>query len=302
MAPEIHLRKPYSGTSVDLFAAGIILFIMISGSPPFAKADPRTDPHYKLICANKFDVFWKAHERNKPKQPGQESFYNNEFKDFINGMLALEPSARPTVEQIKNHPWFNGPIIEANNLKMEFQQRKKMVDAALQKQREAKQKEKLMAKMQTHHAQGAFTGIRPFRSLETEMEGYIEKELSKIDFKTKRELQDYQPIAGFKCYTEVFSVMSPDFLFKLLCENSESLLSNYTVSEDSYKIKGKSAQDEGSCAINITLSKVDDSTTCIEFQRKNGDIMTFYKVVEDFKKKLPDLEVVEDKEEKTETQ
>jgi len=62
MAPEIHLRKPYSGTSVDLFACGIILFILISGTPPFAKADPKADPHYKLIVANRQDVFWKAHE------------------------------------------------------------------------------------------------------------------------------------------------------------------------------------------------------------------------------------------------
>jgi len=30
MAPEIHERKEYSGASVDLFAVGIILFIMLS--------------------------------------------------------------------------------------------------------------------------------------------------------------------------------------------------------------------------------------------------------------------------------
>lgn len=39
MAPEIHLHKPYTGAGVDLFAAGIILFIMISQRPPFTKAD-----------------------------------------------------------------------------------------------------------------------------------------------------------------------------------------------------------------------------------------------------------------------
>ena len=30
MAPEIHMKKPYSGSSVDLFASGIILFIMFT--------------------------------------------------------------------------------------------------------------------------------------------------------------------------------------------------------------------------------------------------------------------------------
>jgi serine/threonine protein kinase len=38
MAPEIHLRQPYQGRSVDLFAAGIILFIMVAAHPPFTYA------------------------------------------------------------------------------------------------------------------------------------------------------------------------------------------------------------------------------------------------------------------------
>lgn len=57
MAPEIHLGKPYTGESVDLFAAGIILFIMISQRPPFTSADPE-DPHYKFIATGRSDIFW----------------------------------------------------------------------------------------------------------------------------------------------------------------------------------------------------------------------------------------------------
>lgn len=49
MAPEIFIDKEYNGAIVDLFAAGIVLFIMVSGSPPFAKADPNKDPHYKIF-------------------------------------------------------------------------------------------------------------------------------------------------------------------------------------------------------------------------------------------------------------
>lgn len=40
MAPEILLKEPYQGHVVDLFALGIILFIMYSGHPPFASAHP----------------------------------------------------------------------------------------------------------------------------------------------------------------------------------------------------------------------------------------------------------------------
>jgi serine/threonine protein kinase len=83
MAPEINLKRAYQGASVDLFASGIILFIMITQHPPFTKAIP-DDPYYKLICINKLDIFWKAHSRNKP---GGEGFFSAEFIDMISSML-----------------------------------------------------------------------------------------------------------------------------------------------------------------------------------------------------------------------
>lgn len=65
MAPEIHQKKPYQGQAVDLFAIAIILFIMVSGHPPFDKAKP-SDRFYKFLNANRDDVFWKTHSRGKP--------------------------------------------------------------------------------------------------------------------------------------------------------------------------------------------------------------------------------------------
>ncbi len=46
MAPEIHDEKPYSGASVDLYAAAIILFIMCSSLPPFMQAK-RSDTYFR---------------------------------------------------------------------------------------------------------------------------------------------------------------------------------------------------------------------------------------------------------------
>jgi serine/threonine-protein kinase Chk1 len=66
MAPEIHQHQKYSGTAVDIFAAGIILFIMYTGHPPFVKADPKADAYYKCLCNNKHVAFWNAHSKNKP--------------------------------------------------------------------------------------------------------------------------------------------------------------------------------------------------------------------------------------------
>jgi serine/threonine protein kinase len=101
MAPEIHMRKPYSGASVDLFATGIILFIMYTQHPPFTRAEP-SDPFYRLLCANRADLFWKAHSKNKPNGA---DFFSEEFKALINSMLSFDPAQRPSMEDIKSHPW-----------------------------------------------------------------------------------------------------------------------------------------------------------------------------------------------------
>lgn len=88
MAPEIHMKRPYTGASVDLFASAIILFIMFTQHPPFTKGEP-SDAFYKFICANRADIFWKAHSQNKPA-----GFFSEEFKDLITSMLQFDPSKR----------------------------------------------------------------------------------------------------------------------------------------------------------------------------------------------------------------
>lgn len=63
MAPEIILGKKYSGEKVDLFASAIILFIMVLQRPPYDCAHPFENPHYRVIAADRADLFWDAHEK-----------------------------------------------------------------------------------------------------------------------------------------------------------------------------------------------------------------------------------------------
>ena len=49
MAPEIILEQKYVAAEVDLFAAGIVLFIMVAGTPPFGSASPK-DQYYKALA------------------------------------------------------------------------------------------------------------------------------------------------------------------------------------------------------------------------------------------------------------
>lgn len=67
MSPELHLKQKYDGEKNDIFACGVILFIMYTGFPPFNLAK-KNDPYYKLLMdsnRNKMNIFWNTHEKNK---------------------------------------------------------------------------------------------------------------------------------------------------------------------------------------------------------------------------------------------
>ena len=121
MAPELHLKMPYSGNSVDLFASGIILFLMVSGHPPFVKADPR-DPLYKLICTNKQEGFWKFHEKQK------KSSFTQNLKNLINSMLAFDPTQRLSIGEVMAHEWMQGIQKNEQEIMIEFCARKKKIE------------------------------------------------------------------------------------------------------------------------------------------------------------------------------
>lgn len=175
MAPEIHARTPYQGASVDLFACAIILFITFTQHPPFSRAEPQ-DPFYKLLCANRADLFWKAHSRNKP-----EGFFSEQFKDLITSMLSFDPTHRLTLAEVKSHPWYNGPVSNLPAIQAEFAQRKARLDADALK----KQQEKEIMKKKTNPI---IYGGKPkvYRG-----EGDAEEE--KMDLGIKRELEIYIP-------------------------------------------------------------------------------------------------------------
>lgn len=120
MAPELHLKMPYSGNSIDLFASGIILFIMMNGHPPFHKADPR-DSLYKLICTNKHEHFWKFHEKT------YKTTFSDSFKKLINSMLAFDPTQRLSLGEIIAHEWMKGVMKNEEEIIFEFNERKKTI-------------------------------------------------------------------------------------------------------------------------------------------------------------------------------
>lgn len=162
MAPEIHSKAPYIGSSVDLFAAGIILFIFYTGHPPFNHAKA-TDSYYNLICMNNHEKFWAFHAR---KKPNGINFFSKDFMNLINAMLAFDPTQRPSIAEIKAHPWYKGHVPSHVEVIQEFTQRKAKVDEENDKKKEEIERKKQRAAGQNGGA--AFQGINvKFRSGES---------------------------------------------------------------------------------------------------------------------------------------
>lgn len=116
MAPEIG-SKHYDGRKTDIFAAGVVLFVMYAGGPPFEGTVG--DPFYSLIRERRFAFFWKAHARRRPP-----SFFSEAFKDLLQRMLAFDPGERPTTFQIAEHPWLDGPVCLPLEIAAEFSLRR----------------------------------------------------------------------------------------------------------------------------------------------------------------------------------
>ncbi|KAM9510302.1 serine/threonine-protein kinase H1-like [Guaruba guarouba] len=91
IAPEILVRKPYTN-SVDMWALGVISYVLLSGTMPF-EDDNRTRL-YRQILKGKYSYSgepWPS--------------ISNLAKDFIDRLLAVDPSNRMTALQALKHPW-----------------------------------------------------------------------------------------------------------------------------------------------------------------------------------------------------
>ncbi|XP_060950247.1 serine/threonine-protein kinase H1-like [Limanda limanda] len=91
LAPEVLLRRPYS-CAVDMWALGVVAYIVLSGSMPFE--DESRTRLYRSILRGKYSF----HGDPWPS-------VSNLAKDFIQRLLALDSAARLTADQATRHSW-----------------------------------------------------------------------------------------------------------------------------------------------------------------------------------------------------
>lgn len=138
MAPEMFNTKSkgYDGYLTDVWACGVILFIMIAGFPPYQKPS-KTDWWFDKLVKKKYDRFWAAHCRT--------AYFSDSAKDLINKMFNVRPEGRISVGDIMKSRWYAGDILSESELTKTLAARKKIVDKENLKLRESKRADQLAA-------------------------------------------------------------------------------------------------------------------------------------------------------------
>ncbi|KAJ8247388.1 hypothetical protein GJAV_G00245810 [Gymnothorax javanicus] len=91
IAPEILVRKPYTN-AVDMWALGVISYILLSGTMPFE--DENRTRLYRQILKGKYSFSGEPWPN-----------VSNLAKDFIERVLTVDPAARLSAGQALKHPW-----------------------------------------------------------------------------------------------------------------------------------------------------------------------------------------------------
>ncbi|KAM5281707.1 LOW QUALITY PROTEIN: serine/threonine-protein kinase H2 [Ctenodactylus gundi] len=91
VAPEILLQKPYT-CAVDMWALGVITYVLLSGSLPF------DDESQTRLCRKILKGKYNYTEEPWPS-------ISHLAKDFIDQLLTLEAGHRMSAGQALNHPW-----------------------------------------------------------------------------------------------------------------------------------------------------------------------------------------------------
>lgn len=102
IAPEVFRNESFDGFAVDLWAAGVMLYIMLFGNDMMFSAPIPEDPKFQEMCVagNLKSVVDKFQALVSDQTP-----VGDEAIDLLQSMLRADPAERLTLAEVQAHPW-----------------------------------------------------------------------------------------------------------------------------------------------------------------------------------------------------
>jgi len=270
MAPEVLARRKYDGKKSDCWSIGVVLFILLSGNPPFQIARADQDWWFMQLVQGRPDRFWRSHKRYFPNFPqGPQT--------LITGMFQPDPSKRLSVQEVSLHPWVNSDLMTPDEIYAEMSERKLKVDAD-----KRAEKEKALAKKAANAKNN--NGFDPFNK---DVHRSIGGSSDVIDEVIRMPEPSPVPEEGLRGFTNFYIMEKLPALIDSIpitlvkCLGSDLVL-HEKVREYTWKVITKSQIE---FTVSILYSQ-EDKIFVIDVQRSYGDSLGFNIIYKKFKSSL----------------
>ncbi|CDW84892.1 protein kinase domain containing protein [Stylonychia lemnae] len=265
MAPEIKLNLTYNGLKVDLFSSGVILFILIRGIFPFKEAREE-EFFYNLLMKGKYTEYWEKVQGN---------YLSDECRDLLQRLFSFDPSQRPSIEEIWNHPWMN----DKNGLSDQESKQGIMQLIIQARDEQSQQRQKMKSSKPKGYHRGA------------------EDELNIVSDKP------YVATYKFNNFGEFMTESKPHEVYEILNQYRAEGNPDLILTSDKEKKRIIIENQKDSLKLHLKFYKIgedeDDERVKMRFQRKQGDLQAQYLLISELMAFLNEI-ILDDEEEEEE--
>jgi Serine/threonine protein kinase len=115
-APEVIKRACTDPEAADIYSAGIILFVLVTGYFPYFEDSIVDNYNLEELLRNEDPKFWEFHMEIQPRK----ITFSDSFKTLFLNMVKEDVVERATLEEVKKSTWYNEPIYTIDETKEIF--------------------------------------------------------------------------------------------------------------------------------------------------------------------------------------